>query len=90
VNTSVPVGTPDNDDAGTALSMVQNALSVEPRLVGVHVAVDTRENVAQLEGYVATRNDYDLADRVVRAVPGIRRVCNMLQIGVARLLWAPR
>jgi osmotically-inducible protein OsmY len=84
------VSTSDNDDKATALSLVQNALGVDPRLVGVHAAVDARESVAQLEGHVATRNDYDLADRLVRAVPGISRVCNMLQIGVARLLWAPR
>ena len=58
--------------------------------MGVRVAVDARATVAQLEGHVATRNDYDLADRLVRTVPGIHRVCNMLQIGVARLLWAPR
>lgn len=90
MNTSVPVSTPDNDDNAAALSLVQNVLSVEPRLMGVHVAFDARESVAQLEGHVATRNDYDLADRLVRAVPGISRVCNMLQIGVARLLWAPR
>ena len=86
----MPASTTDNDDNATALSLVQNALSVEPRLMGVHAAVDARESVAQLEGHVATRNDYDLADRLVRAVPGISRVCNMLQVGVARLLWVPR
>ena len=86
----MPASTTDNDDNATALSLVQSALSGEPRLMGVHAAVDARESVAQLEGHVATRNDYDLADRLVRAVPGIRRVCNMLQIGVARLFWAPR
>ncbi len=90
MNTSVPASTADNDDTVTVLSLVQNALSGEPRLMGVRAAVDARESVAQLEGHVATRNDYDLADRLVRAVPGITRVCNMLQIGVARLLWAPR
>lgn len=90
MNTSVPVSTTDSDNNATALSLVQNALSGEPRLMGVHADVDASECVAQLQGHVATRNDYDLADRLVRAVPGISRVCNMLQIGVARLLWVPR
>lgn len=63
------------------------ALRVEPRLTGVRVLVIDPDGVAQVEGNVASRTDYELADRLVRAIPGVSRVCNVVRIGVPRLLW---
>jgi osmotically-inducible protein OsmY len=78
----MPVG-----DAEDRTARALAALRVDPRLTGVRVVVGGDEGVAQLDGHVASRIDYDVADRLMRGIPGVSRVCNMLQIGVPRLLW---
>lgn len=74
-------------DADDRSAQALAALRVDPRLSGVRVVAIHHDGVAQVEGHVASRIDYELAERVVRGVPGVSRVCNMVQIGVPRLLW---
>jgi osmotically-inducible protein OsmY len=72
----VPVG-----DADEWTIQALAALRADPRLAGVRLVAIDRGGVAQVAGHVASRIDYELADRVVRRVPGVSRVCNMVQIG---------
>lgn len=65
------------DDA-TLATRVQTALQADPETQPLAIAVDSREGVVQLSGFVDSQAQTDKAAQIAQAVPGVRGVDNKL------------
>lgn len=65
------------DDA-TLATRVQTALQADPETQPLAIAVDSREGVVQLSGFVDSQAQTDKAAQIAQAVPGVRGVENKL------------
>lgn len=66
---------------------IVEALHRNANLDARHIDVAVEGNVATIRGSVSSYLQYETAARACAAAPGITRVDNRLQIGVAEEVW---
>lgn len=68
------------DDAGITAS-VKSRLAADPTAKAYQINVDTNEGVVQLNGFVDSQDNKQAAERIAKAVDGVKRVDNNLTVG---------
>jgi osmotically-inducible protein OsmY len=78
---TTPRRTEDERAADQSLAdQVHNALLADADLYAAHINVEARAGVVWLTGWVTSATDSQLADRDSKAVPGVQRVVDQIEV----------